>query len=462
MRNKKATFLGLVTIVAVSTVTLTNGFNNVTKEEDITNVVTDCVCIEENTSTRLVSDVATLTQTYAETNADWFESFKQQTVVSTGTNGRLDNFIQKLNNGEHVIVVAEGGSITEGVGSSDYELSYADRFVQGLKDRYPNAEIEYLNVGISATPSSIGIINYDKDVTLALQNRVPDLVLIEYAANDAIDTTYSAGYESMVRKALEKGDTAVMLVFSEIQSGYNKQETYIPIGDFYGLPMMSIKNALDNALAAGQITESQYFKDSLHPTDFGHYLMSEGLLEIIDLKQAQMNLYGATPVQALPTGYVYSTAFRHLNLLTKNFEVLGNEDGTVSVFQGTDGDCYFNVGSFNETDSEIRAAYRFDTNPFADNMQHETWSGNNPLTLTTTCRNIILNYKTSSSDDYGEAIVYLDGEFLCFINGYDPEGYNNSNAIVLLNTNESATHTLTIQMASSDKKFTILNLAYTK
>lgn len=61
--------------------------------------------------------------------------------------------------------------------------------------------IHYIKAGVGGTPSELGMIRYERDV---LRNFTvqPDIVVVEFAVNDAGDETNGVCYESLVRKIL--------------------------------------------------------------------------------------------------------------------------------------------------------------------------------------------------------------------------------------------------------------------
>ena len=107
----------------------------------------------------------------------------EESLLSVGNNGRLDVVLEKLSQGKEVVIAAIGGSITEGAGASKQEECYVSRFVDGLRTRYPEADIKFVNAGIGGTPSTLGVMRYERDVTEVLGQN-PDLVLVEFAVND--------------------------------------------------------------------------------------------------------------------------------------------------------------------------------------------------------------------------------------------------------------------------------------
>lgn len=53
--------------------------------------------------------------------------------------------------------------------------------------------VQYVNAGLSGTPSKLGILRLDRDV-LAYE---PDICFIEFAVNDGTETDYQNAYESI-------------------------------------------------------------------------------------------------------------------------------------------------------------------------------------------------------------------------------------------------------------------------
>ena len=100
-----------------------------------------------------------------------------------GNKVRLAKVIKKLQANEEVTVAYIGGSITEGYSAGD-DLCYAKLTTNWLQEKFPNAKINYVNAGIGATGSYLGVYRVEKDV-LAYN---PDLVFVEFYVNDNGDS----------------------------------------------------------------------------------------------------------------------------------------------------------------------------------------------------------------------------------------------------------------------------------
>jgi len=375
---------------------------------------------------------------------DWYQYMLESSILSTGTNGRLEKVIQKIQNGEDVSIMAFGGSITEGAGAVNFSYSYGEQFIFNLQETYPNSSIHYHNSGLGGTPSTLGLMRYERDVTEVIGAN-PDLLILEFAVNDYAEPTKGRAYESLVRTVLEKENApAVILLFSVFQSKWNLQDDYRPIGEHYGLPMVSIKDAIATAYSSNHLTDAEYFADIYHPTNYGHEIMANCLTELFE-QVASRDL--TQPISPLPETDVYGTNFQGIQLITS-----ANSAGTT-----------VSTGSFTEQDKALQSFSRTTKAAFGDNWQHAADAGNNSLKIELTCKNILLTYKYSSSQDFGKASVYIDGNFITELNGYLNGGWNNAETALILDETTAAPHVLEIKMSEGqeNKKFTVLAIGYT-
>ena len=384
----------------------------------------------------------TETQEEQDDRLAWYDRITEDACMSLGDNGRLDQVLRKLSDGEQVTIAAIGGSVTEGAGASNTQDCYVSRFISGLQERYPDADIQYVNAGVGGTPSTLGVIRYERDVTQAL-GCDPDLVLVEFAVNDYEEPTGGRAYESLVRNILLKdNEPAVLLVFSVFKTKWNLQDIYEPVGKLYGLPMVSIKDGIKGAYDSGKLTDDMFFSDEYHPTGFGHKIMADSLLYLIDQKQEK----ATDEIAQLPEKTVYGVDFEQMHMLTAK----------------TDTEGLVQTGDFNGTDTALQHTPHMKEAVFADNWMHAKDAGNSPFQAKLNCRNILLNYKTGNDASFGKASVYIDGEFVTEVSGYDKGGWNNSNIILVLDEQETKEHMLEVKMSEGEeaRAFTIQCIGY--
>ncbi len=377
------------------------------------------------------------------TPQNWYEHMINSSLLSTGTNGRLERFLQKLKNNEPVSIVAYGGSITEGAGAENFTYSYGDHFINSLLTTYPLTGSTYHNSGLGGTPSTLGLMRYQRDVTDFLQG-TPDLVILEFAVNDYNDPTNGRAYESLIRTILTQDeDTAIILLFSVFENKWNLQDTYIPLGTYYGLPMISIKNAIAPAYHNGFMSDADFFADIYHPTNYGHEIMSDCLIFLLE-QVAEKTEAETMPV---PSEALYGADYYGMEFLDSTH---------TSHVQIT-------PGSFSARDTDLQTFARTAQSAFPNNWMHSGDSGNEALRVELTCKNILLTYKLSSSAAFGKASVYLDGVFMTELNGSVNGAWNNTDTVLILDDSVTSSHVLEIVMSEGQeaKDFTVLGIGYT-
>ncbi len=362
-------------------------------------------------------------------------------IVSNGNNHRLKTVLEKLKNGETIKLATLGGSITEGAGPKSNDDGYAYQFAKRLADEFGNgSNVEFVNAGLSGTPSALGVMRYQKDVLEPLGG-APDLLIIEFAVNDYMEVTGGRALESLIYQAYtDNEDCAVILIFSVSRPGYSEQNNMIPTGMYYGVPMVSMKNALDS----GKMTKEEYFSDDYHPTKEGHTLMCDCLIRLLMVIEEEKT----EEVFEIPSEAKKSRDFAYMTLVTGSDEV--PENNSVLSF-----------GSFTEQDNAVQSCYFTKKSSFPENFM-KTSADNQPLVMEMNCKKILLNYKSANDSSFGEAQIYVDGQLMTTVNGYSASGWNNCTVALVLDEEEEANHQLEIKMApgSEEKKFTVLAVAY--
>ena len=119
------------------------------------------------------------------------------------------------------------------------------------------------------------------------------------------------------------------------------------------------------------------------------------------------------------------------------------------------------TGSFSQTDTQVHTLVRNGEVTFPYNWSHDV-NSNEPFVLEVTCKNILFDYKKSTSAEYGKAEIYVDGVLVTTLDGNKSDAWNNSYIEVVYDSQEVAKHKLEVKMAEEDKdkKFTILGIAY--
>lgn len=397
--------------------------------------------------------------------ATYYDGAVENSFVSEGNSYRMNKVIEKAKAGEEVNIAFIGGSITEGADLSSNADCYANQTYLLFKEKYGKGDgsnVHYVNAGMSGTPSALGSIRYERDVVQALGGKEPDLVFVEFAVNDGGNTNLNfRTYESFVRSLLKKDNApAVMLIFSVFDTGFNLQNNYIPVGEAYNLPMVSIKNGITSEIAAGRISNNQFFNmksstPGLHPNAFGAKFMADCIMNTIDKTNQKSDKTDAT----MPTTLVFDTLETLDNIKGDSFEGIQMIDPNTIP-----GEVTLNAGDFNTTDTNV-GTFLFNNQPkFPTNWQHAKTAGANSFKMTVTCKNMLLAYKLSNSSDAGKIDIYVDGTKVTTLDGYSSSGWNNAETALIFNDENAAEHEIEIKMADGNaaKEFTILTLGYTK
>ena len=409
-------------------------------------------------------------------DSDAYREMISRSLIDTGKYDRLDKVMQKAVSGENITLAFIGGSVTQGAGATPiHEKSYArqcadafaDRFYRGDRDR-----IKLIKAGVGGTPSELGMIRFGRDV-LRDGKECPDVIVIEFAVNDAGDETGGTCFESLVRKALKlPWKPAVVILFAVFSDDYNLQDRLIPVGERYGLPMVSLKNAVTPQFtlppAGGRIiSKNQYFYDQFHPSNNGHRVMSDCLMNLFEKAAERAGVVreengSASEGEGMdhaagsePAGYpdviapVYGKDFEAIELLDRK-----------EIPEGLK--VWIDPGDFTLTDKVLQAVEMdSEIEPVDEFPNNWAYEGGNPQTppfvMKITCSKLVLVYKDSGDPKYGHAWINVDGVEVAMA---DPlvNGWNHCNPVIILNEEQTKEHFVQIYMETGheDRYFTIL------
>lgn len=392
-----------------------------------------------------------------------YQKMIERSCMQTGNLYRMKKAIAKAKAGEEVTVAYIGGSITQGAGAKPIATnSYAYRSFEAFKKRFGKGDgsnVHLVKAGVGGTSSELGLTRYADDV-LRKGTAAPDIVVIEFAVNDAGDETNGVCYESLALMAMEgAGNPAVVLLFSVFMDDYNLQENLSKVGYHYDLPMVSIKNAVTPQFYENTpvITKRQFFYDLYHPSNDGHRIMADCLDNFWRLAD-ETELDAAAKDVDLTVEGVIGNRYRSL-------QAFGKEDFTEheAVKQLCE-------GSFTATDTQLQCveqdANSFVTPEFADHWMYagstEPCTAVEPFQMTIECKDLLLVYKDSGDHSFGTAEVLVDGAVAKSIDPLEV-GWNHCNAVIIHNGENVKMHSVEIRMAAGNeqKNFTILGFGYT-
>ena len=368
-----------------------------------------------------------------ETDEEWTQAMYDKAMVSYGNTSMMQNVIKKAQSGEKVTVAYLGGSITEGI-SAGADGCYAKLTYDYFAQKFGTGDnVQYVNAGLSGTPSKLGILRLDRDV-LAYE---PDICFIEFAVNDGTETDYQNAYESIVRTLLQKNITPVLL-FSVTENDHSAQDYMKQIGEFYHLPMISYCDALRYLFANNRMTWKDFSDDQSHPNTEGHKLVA-----------SMVDYYFDTVMDVAPEGdYVMPTD-----------TVFSPREVDAHMYEG-DSLTPTSLGSWKEG-STIAS--------FTNGWTYDNTGDNSPIVFEFKDKKFLyMIYKEVKQGEFGKLHVKVtaDGE-VYDESDYDtisPSGWGNAQIQNIAMMPEATNYTVEISMAAGDedKHGEVLAFGYTE
>ncbi len=388
-------------------------------------------------------------------NGAAYKKIISDSFLQKGNIHRLKYAIDRARAGEQVNVGFIGGSITQGAGAIPINTEcYAYNAFKGFCEvcgRGTEDNVGYCKAGVGGTPSELGMIRYEKDLT-DYGKFIPDVVIVEFAVNDEGDETKGECYDSLVRKIYNSPQKpAVILLFSVFVDGYNLEERLKCVGEAYELPMVSIKKAVYDKFylseeEGGIVSKNQFFYDMYHPTNTGHKIMSDSLIHMFKAADesedmADLDISGIIP----PKG----GEFEKVYLVDRK-----NIDSCPAVLS-------YDAGAFSAKGTELQFVERNlnlkGTPEFDDNWMYAGDAKEAVFKLKVKCSAFFLVYMDSASNEVGTAEVYADGELKLNV---DPHliGWAHANALIVFRGGPAKERDIEVRIPEKDldKRFTVL------
>lgn len=206
---------------------------------------------------------------------------KTKAIANRGDITRFSKVFGKLEAGESVTICFLGGSITQGSLSSTPTTCYVYKVYNWFKEKFPAADITYVNAGVGGTTSAFGAARCDRDVLM----HDPDMVLVEFSVNDENNEYFLESYEGLIRKLLySKEAPAVATLFNfYYENGKTAEQIHSRIARYYDIPAASMHGAIYDDILSGKIEDTKELSpDGLHPNDLGHDLLSRVVINLME------------------------------------------------------------------------------------------------------------------------------------------------------------------------------------
>lgn len=191
------------------------------------------------------------------------EEFLEQALVRNGNTARLKDVMLKAAKGEEITLAYLGGSITAGSNASPMESEcWAAKTSDWWRETFPDAKINYVNAGIGATDSYVGVHRVEQEVL----GYEPDVVVVEFSVNDTKALNVES-YESLLRRLLESDSRPAVVPLMLCTAGSTFAADHAPLVMLYDLPMIAYFNLFETGMLAwDQAGDS----DGVHPKNEGH------------------------------------------------------------------------------------------------------------------------------------------------------------------------------------------------
>jgi len=372
--------------------------------------------------------VPTLLPTQPETVPE--DPLLERSLLNLGNPGRLQQVIARARAGEELTFAYIGGSITEGP-----DVKPAQRYVtlsyHEFEDAYcRGGKVTCINAGLSGTPSNLGVLRLQRDVL----DHTPDVVFVEFAVNDGQDFLQKQCFESMLRTILlQAQEPAVVLLFNRTQDGYSCQSTMGLTGFYYGLPMISIRDAITEELDSGRMTWRDYSDDSVHPNANGHRMTADFIAYLFrKADEAEPQEY------SVPENTHIRAPFMNAVMITPE----SGDPGSLSIEE---------MGDFE--------LFRGGRTGFPCQWRAR---GMAPMKFTVTANAVFLVYNRNSTANMGSADIYVNGEKLLTVSARDPNGWGDPFSQLLVKSKTVETYTVEIHPLDPETHiFDIYAIAYT-
>lgn len=350
------------------------------------------------------------------------EKMLKNSLVKMGNTSKLKEVLKK----KKIKIAFLGGSITEGFNSSEYAKCYAHRTYLWFKNKFDKSEVEYINAGIGATGSIIGVHRVYEQVI----EKNPDIVFIDAAVNDKNTENEKISYESLIRKLISLDNPpAIIELFMTNHKGGNVQEQQIKIGEKYDIPMISFRDAVYPEIIEGNLKWTDILTDEVHPNDYGHFIISTLISNFIEKVLKSKNSCEEKVVLGEP--------------------IFGDDFIEGSIKNST------NI-TIKESKGFLIDTYGFQN--FRYGWKFNSLSKNASLLVQIECKNIFLLYKKIINKKAGKMKVTVDNEKEVIIDTFFENGWGDYSATeILVKSNEKSLHKIKIEVIDFNEK-SIVNI----
>jgi lysophospholipase L1-like esterase len=229
-------------------------------------------------------------------------------VVTRTTRGRVPRTLRALERGEQVTVVCLGDSITAGGDASSPAGAYVSLFEDGLRRRFPQADLRVVNISIGGTRSAQWVHNgsypglprlpAEKCTLDRVTEAGPDLVTVEFLNDVTLDRDELPRiYGALLDRLCGTGAEVILITPSFAEPGIMGAESlgagdsarfphYVAflwgLAEREGVALADASSRWESLRAEGLPYMTLLRNHHNHPGDRGHRLFSEELLKCFE------------------------------------------------------------------------------------------------------------------------------------------------------------------------------------
>lgn len=197
----------------------------------------------------------------------------------------LESIKQKLEKGLSLTIIGFGDSLTEGWMVSKGYLDFLKELIQR---KYPKSNVTIVNRGIPGDTANGGCQRVGYDVI----DLNPDLVLVQFALNDAVMGYDIHHFKASLVEIVEriKNDTSaeIMLLTSTAipspimnEMAENFYRAIIAVAERMNIPVAKVHEYWKEKIAEGKAYKHLVQADQVHPTTEGYRLMAEAVMQLL-------------------------------------------------------------------------------------------------------------------------------------------------------------------------------------
>lgn len=213
-----------------------------------------------------------------------------------------------------------GGSLSKGEMVKE-EKCFVSLFEQKLPEVLGEEwKVTILPFGESGTMSANGLFKV-RD----LVKEKPDLVFLDYAMNDTGDRYLWETTERICYQLLKAGIGVVILLFCNNQ-GLCTRGAMERVAAHYHFPVYDIGQKIVSRMKEGSLTWQEYGQDYVHPTEYGHELIAEYLLQLFG---TECIVQKRSVLMELSDEPAFEGAFRRTKLLDMSEKMKKGKPGEI-------------------------------------------------------------------------------------------------------------------------------------